>query len=204
MAREGPEGVEVLVLERSAESRFAPGFFVFPGGAVEPADDLLAERWFGSADLAARACAVRELYEEVGILATAEGLVPAPAGAIETLEFDPPGADAMPEMSRWIAPDMLPVRFDARFYAAAAPADLDPIPDGVEIGRAWWTRADRVIAQAAAGEAPLMWPTFKTLQALRDCATVEDVLALRVEQVEPPGMSPGAVAPARRAPGNGP
>jgi recombination protein RecT len=205
VAREGPDGVEVLVLERSAESRFAPGFFVFPGGAVEPGDEALAERWFGSAEETSRACAVRELYEEAGLLATAGGLVAAdPRDPIEGLEFTPPDRVEMPELSRWIAPDILPVRFDARFYSVAAPPDLDPVPDGVEIARGWWTPAEHVVAQAAAGEAPLMWPTFKTLQALRECATVQDVLALRMEQVEPPGLKPGSAARARRADGAAP
>lgn len=204
VARDGAEGVEVLVLERSAQSRFAPGFFVFPGGSVDPGDDVLAERWFGSAEEVARACAVRELYEEVGILATAEGLVAAPDGAppIEGLAFEPPSPEAMPQLSRWIAPEFLPVRFDARFYSVAAPGDLEPVPDGIEIGRAWWARADGIVAQAAAGKAPLMWPTFKTMQSLRECVNVADVLALRMEQIEPPGFGPGEVAPAVRVEGN--
>jgi 8-oxo-dGTP pyrophosphatase MutT (NUDIX family) len=187
VARDGAEGVEVLVLERSAASRFAPGFVVFPGGALEPGDESLARRWYGTTAEAARACGVRELYEETGILATSRGLVARPDRPrdIEQVEFDPLSPEAMPEMARWIAPEFLPVRFDARFYALAAPPGLEPEPDGIEIGRGWWAEADTVVAQAAAGEAPLMWPTFKTLQALRECLTVADVLALHVPQVEP-------------------
>jgi 8-oxo-dGTP pyrophosphatase MutT (NUDIX family) len=179
--------VEVLVLERSAASRFAPGFVVFPGGSLEPGDEDLAERWFGTTAEAARACGVRELYEEAGMLATADGLVSGPDHErdVEVVEFEPPTAEAMPQISRWIAPEFLPKRFDARFYALEAPAGLDPIPDGIEIVRGWWADADHVVARSAAGEVPLMWPTFKTLQALRECNTVKDVLALNVPQVEP-------------------
>ena len=187
MARDGAHGVEVLVLERSAASRFAPGFVVFPGGSLDPGDRALAERWFGSTAEAPRACGVRELYEEAGMLATADGLVASPDHErdIEQVEFDPPPGEAMPQISRWIAPDFLPKRFDARFYALEAPAGLDPIPDGIEIVRGWWADADHVVARSAAGEVSLMWPTFKTLQALRECNTVKDVLALHVPQVEP-------------------
>lgn len=52
------EGVEVLVERRTATSRFAPGFVVFPGGAVGE-EDLAAED-------PTRECAVRELREETG------------------------------------------------------------------------------------------------------------------------------------------
>jgi 8-oxo-dGTP pyrophosphatase MutT (NUDIX family) len=187
VAREGPDGPEVLVLERSATSRFAPGFLVFPGGSVEEGDEELGRRWFGSAQDAPRACALRELFEEVGLLATAEGLVSrAPDRPIEQVEFDPPPVAAVPEISRWIAPEFLAVRFDARFFAVAAPATVHPIPDGVEIARAWWAAARDVLAAATGGEALLMWPTLRTLQALRECPTVEDVLGLHVPQEAPP------------------
>ncbi|HYU57042.1 MAG TPA: NUDIX hydrolase [Actinomycetota bacterium] len=186
VARPGAAGPEVLVLERSGRSRFGPGFAVFPGGSLEPGDDELARRWFGDPAEAYRACAVRELYEEAGILATAAGLCAEPSGApIESIDFEPPPPAALPEMARWIAPEGLPVRFDTRFYAIAAPPGLEPVPDGVEIERAWWADPAGVLDAAANGEASLMWPTLVTLRALRACRSVEDALALRVPQVAP-------------------
>ena len=38
--RDGPTGLEVLLLLRSDRSVFVPGAHVFPGGAVEAADHL--------------------------------------------------------------------------------------------------------------------------------------------------------------------
>jgi 8-oxo-dGTP pyrophosphatase MutT (NUDIX family) len=73
--REGADAPEVLVLERSAASRFLPGYVVFPGGAADDEDAELAVRWFGSPDESARACAVRELAEEAGLLLTRDGIV---------------------------------------------------------------------------------------------------------------------------------
>jgi hypothetical protein len=57
-----------------------------------------------------------------------------------------------------------------------------------------------VLAAQRAGNAPLMWPTLKMLEALASCHAVADALALRVEQVVPPhGVRPpapaGATAP---------
>ena len=102
------EGVEVLVERRTSASRFAPGFVVFPGGAVGEGDMVSSDP--------ARACAVRELREETGLALEPDGLL---------------------EIARWVAPAFLEVRFDARFFAAAAPSDTDPEPDGVEIAEAW-------------------------------------------------------------------
>ena len=67
LVRGSDAGPEVLVLRRGAAQRFLPGYVAFPGGAVDPGDADLAERWFGTPNEAARACAVRELAEEVGI-----------------------------------------------------------------------------------------------------------------------------------------
>ena len=40
VARPGQGGVKVLMLRRSAASRFVPGFLVFPGGAIDPGDEI--------------------------------------------------------------------------------------------------------------------------------------------------------------------
>src|SRR5207248_2894158 len=47
VGRDSSEGLQLLVLERAASSRFLPGYVAFPGGAVEPQDEDLARRWFG-------------------------------------------------------------------------------------------------------------------------------------------------------------
>ena len=69
-ARDGERGPEVLVLERSAGSPFLPGYVAFPGGATDAEDRRHALRWFGLADEAPRACAVR----------APQGLQPEPDG----------------------------------------------------------------------------------------------------------------------------
>lgn len=186
-------GVEVLVGRRHPRSRFAPGFVVFPGGAVEPGDAALAGRLFGDPTEAARACAVRELYEETALLLTAHGLESRPGGEpLDAVAFDPPDAGAIAGSAHWLAPDFLEVRFDAVFFSIPAPRGLEPVPDGVEIERAWWARPADVLASSAEGQAPLMWPTLVTLDELDGAATVEKAVALRVEQVAPPpvGVQP--------------
>src|SRR6185312_3128357 len=86
-----------------------PDVWVFPGGGVDPED--------GPGEAGQRACAVRELAEEVQVEVKAEDLVP---------------------YSRWITPELVSVRFDTYFYLALAPAHSPPKPDGQETVDAAW------------------------------------------------------------------
>ncbi len=63
LLRDGPDGPEVLLVERNPEQRFMGGAWVFPGGAVQ-----------GDAEGPA-AAAVRELYEEARIRLPADARV---------------------------------------------------------------------------------------------------------------------------------
>jgi 8-oxo-dGTP pyrophosphatase MutT (NUDIX family) len=99
-----PDGVEVLMLRRTAAMKFAPGAYVFPGGSVDAADFSAEIGWLGpspadfgarlgcSAELAgALVCAaVRETFEESGVL-----LAGAPDGAVAGLADSTWEADRM-------------------------------------------------------------------------------------------------------------
>jgi len=184
-ARDAADGFEILVLERGATSRFLPGYLAFPGGSVEPEDGGRAERWFGSADEAGRACAVRELVEEVGLALTAAGVEVAADEPLARIDADPPSAGQLPEIAHWIAPPQVPVRFDARFFALEAPDRLELRPDGSETAGAWWMSPRTLLADWEAGRRRLYWPTYFTVSAIAPCATVSDLLALHIETREP-------------------
>ncbi len=87
LLRDRAGGPEVYLLRRMPTMAFAAGFFVFPGGSVDPRDESLPDRaWVGpppatwAASLAcdeprARAlicAAVRETFEESGVLLAGE------------------------------------------------------------------------------------------------------------------------------------
>jgi 8-oxo-dGTP pyrophosphatase MutT (NUDIX family) len=182
--REGPiGGPEILVLERGGGSRFLPGYVAFPGGAVDEEDEALAARWFGDANEAARAAAIRELVEEAGLGITAGGMIE--VASIDPLHATPPHAEQLTQIAHWIAPDEVPVRFDARFFATAAPQGLTPEADGGETAAAWWVAPDVLIAEWEAGARKLYWPTYFTMTKLAECRTVADLLTLRFETREP-------------------
>jgi ribonuclease/clavin/mitogillin len=184
-ARDGEEGLEVLVLERGSASRFLPGYVAFPGGSTDVLDAELAERWFGTAEEAPRACAVRELLEEVGLALTSNGLAEADGRTLEDLSRRPPRGDQLPEVAHWVAPPSVPVRFDARFYAVRAPGALRVVPDGGETHAAWWTSPRTLLEEWRTGGRRLFWPTYFTVQALAPCADVRDLLSLHIETREP-------------------
>src|SRR5579875_2888191 len=78
LIRDGEGGVEVLVGRRPDTLRAFPGATVFPGGKLEAVD----RAWPGAADdllLASAYAALRETFEETGLLIEADG-AGAPAG----------------------------------------------------------------------------------------------------------------------------
>ena len=184
VARDVPDGIEILVLERAASSRFLPGYVAFPGGATDVRDVELAGRWFGSASERARACAVRELSEEVGLALTAEGIVAVDGDACSLLASSPPTSEQLPLLAHWIAPERVPVRFDARYFAVRG-GNVAPTPDGTETAGAWWIEPERLLRAWELGERRLYWPTYFTVRAISGCRTVDELLALRIETREP-------------------
>src|SRR5271154_7469737 len=65
LVRDGPEGLQVFMVVRHHKIDFASGALVFPGGKVEDEDISLAG---GDAELASRLAAIRETFEECGVM----------------------------------------------------------------------------------------------------------------------------------------
>ena len=184
--RDGRGGPEVLVIERAPEQRFLPGYVAFPGGAVDLADRALAERWFGDEEEGARAAAVRELAEEVGLAVTRDAVVGVgPDRSLVSIDGSPPATDALQEIARWIAQEQVPVRFDARYFAVRMDDGADPVPDGAEAAKAWWVSPRDLLVAWEAEEVRLYWPTHYTMHALADRRDADDVLGLRLVTREP-------------------
>lgn len=184
--RDAPSGPEVLVIERTRDHRFLPGYVAFPGGAVDDTDDALAERWFRDRAEVGRAAAIREAAEEVALAVTADGILPVdPEAPLRVIDGSPPAASDLAEIARWIAPVSVPVRFDARYYAVRMDGGAEPRSDGTEAASTWWTSPVSLLTAWEAGERLLYWPTHLTMVSLARCRTADEVLALRIETREP-------------------
>jgi 8-oxo-dGTP pyrophosphatase MutT (NUDIX family) len=160
--------LEVCLAQRNPGAKFMPGVWVFPGGAVDEAD--------GEGEDGHRACAARELQEEVGI------------------EVDPAELVAY---SRWITPRMVPIRFDTRFYLALAPPHSPPEPDGSETVDAGWFEPKGALDRHYADreEFKLVFPTIKHLESLVPFANATEALEAarrrEVKAVEPEVVGEG-------------
>ncbi|MEM1382715.1 MAG: NUDIX hydrolase [Pseudomonadota bacterium] len=146
LRRDTGQAPRILMGQRGAGAAFMPSKFVFPGGAVDqgdralPTPDLppgLAARLSHRAEAALAPAlalaAVRELWEETGlILGTAsDGTAPPGAGASWGRFFATgrgPKTAGLDFVCRAITPPGRPRRFDARFFLADA-ADLASDPD---------------------------------------------------------------------------
>ena len=58
------KGIEVLLLKRNRKLVFAPNFWVFPGGRIDPADGSIET---GHLETTAKVAAAREAFEEARI-----------------------------------------------------------------------------------------------------------------------------------------
>lgn len=205
LARAAAAELEVLLLRRPEAARFAAGAYVFPGGVIDPADreEALGRRLAGAGvgkEWPALVAGLRELFEETGILLSDDE--PA-AGILEEARRDllanRVSFHAVVErcdltfarlrvayFARWVTPERLARRYDARFFLAEAPAGTVPprlTPEHTD--HVWLTPRDAV-RRFHGGELPMLFPTWKTLRQLAEYRGMgEAVAALSGRSVEP-------------------
>jgi recombination protein RecT len=190
----GGAGVEVLMTRRSASASFAPGAYVFPGGAIDAADSAMhaiaARRSTqGDMQLTQAIAAIRESFEELGVLLArhADGR-PADDADIATLRRDQPfaaqcevrgltlAADQVYLLAHWVTDRDLPRRFDVPFLVARMPAGQRPVADEAEQFEPVWVRPADALARHQAGDFFMIFPTLRTLERLQQFKSVTDVL----------------------------
>jgi len=192
---EGSPAIEVLMTRRSAQASFAPGAFVFPGGAIDHTDSKIAR------DVARRdtqddtqavqaVAAIRETFEELGVL-----LARRQDGAfvdetdVAALDRNTAlqehcerqrftlAADCVYPFAHWITDRDLPRRFDVQFFVARMPADQSAVADGAEQFEPVWVRPADALARHAAGDFAMIFPTVRTLERLCSFDSVDALLA---------------------------
>ena len=195
LLRDGADGVEVLMTRRSTKASFAPGAYVFPGGAIDPQDATVQEQ------AAARPsqselqriqaiAAIRESFEELGILLArhADGRF-AEAADVAALDRAGPffqqcrargltlAADAVFLLAHWSTDRDLPKRFDVPFLVARMPEGQTPVADDQEQFEPVWVRPQAALDRHAAGSFSMIYPTLRTLERIAHHASVDALLA---------------------------
>ena len=208
LLRNGPSGLEVLLTHRPPTMAFAPDVHVFPGGRVDPADAdpglqvrsvvSVAEAAFGLGGdlpgtdaLAAYIAAIREAFEEVGVLLADVGVESGDLVAARRRLLDDPGSfpdvaagldlrlrtDLLVPLSRWVTPPILDRRFDARFFVASTPEASVVSLVGEEVVAHGWHRPIDALESMAAGKLAMWLPTSTTLTQLLHVTSIEEVRA---------------------------
>jgi 8-oxo-dGTP pyrophosphatase MutT (NUDIX family) len=194
---------EVLMVKRHHQIDFASGALVFPGGKSHAGDHDAAwsDHVLGWADFDAdqrglRIAAIREVFEEAGIL-LAKRRNGAPIGG-EACPMDVRQAvDAgtthfldvvrdlearldlsmLTTFARWITPPLTPKRFDTWFYVVKAPDDQLAACDGRETVDAEWIAPSEALRLAEAGERKVIFPTRMNLKLLAEARDAADAVA---------------------------
>jgi glyoxylase-like metal-dependent hydrolase (beta-lactamase superfamily II)/8-oxo-dGTP pyrophosphatase MutT (NUDIX family) len=185
---------------------FAPDMYVFPGGRVDigDADPSLVARSVRSpveaaealggdlapdVALAAHLAAIRELFEEAGVLLAETAAAAAQLAADRSALLD--GTTTLPDLaarcdlrlrtdlllplSRWVTPPMLPRRFDTRFFATLLPDGIDASFEGGEVVAYAWLRPGAALEAMADGRISMWLPTSTTLQQLEHVRSIDEI-----------------------------
>ena len=218
---------EVLMVRRSQRAGFAPGAFVFPGGVLEE-EDYSALALALSPGLAPRAAssvledvespvkalgfliaAIRETFEEVGILLAnrgEDGLWQPSAAEGEELEsarreiggratvffrwVSAAGLHLATErlvyFAHWITPESRPKRFDTRFFLVAVSGSVSAKPDFKEITEEHWFLPQEAMELHERKNLPILNPTLRNLELLAGfSSTAQAVEELAKREVSP-------------------
>jgi 8-oxo-dGTP pyrophosphatase MutT (NUDIX family) len=201
---------EILLTRRLPEMRFLGGFYVFPGGTVHKEDysarilercrglsgneaqKILGNRHDPQVAIGHWIAAIRELFEEVGVLLCESGsgapidlrdettkenfeikrraIVKDELAFGEFLESE----GLVCDLSRMIyffhrvTPEFYPMRFDTRFYLAPLPAHQTPLSRSEEVTHSLWIKPAEALSQVDRYDFPILPPTTTVLEDLAE------------------------------------
>jgi 8-oxo-dGTP pyrophosphatase MutT (NUDIX family) len=142
--------------------------------------------------------ALREAFEETGILVgTRRNGEPLPGAgedagvarvrdllvndeitfpqALDQLDADP-DASAVEYVAHWITPVQEPRRYDTRFFAAQVAPERRHLLHEAEMSEGLWISPAAALERHVAGDLPMVFPTIRTLEGLRDFASAASAL----------------------------
>src|ERR1700756_1849638 len=199
--------IEVFMMVRHYEIDFNSGALVFPGGSVDKNDEEILKRTelysggegLDAAALSFRIAAIRETFEESGILLARPKRSTALVDAKRASEIETAHRAALNERkitfldmlaqndlwlaldelvpyAHWITPEGMPKRFDTWFFLAAAPPDQLGAHDGRESTDSIWVSPREALEGGDSGRFKLPFPTTRNLIKLGKQASVNAAL----------------------------
>ena len=222
MLRDGSAGLEVFLIKRHSGSEVLGGVHVFPGGKVDHQDalvdpvahlDLPASSLHAALDedhldkqqaAALHVAALREAFEETGVLYAQAGGTPEAARArrlmceghafgevlaLMSLRLE---VSRLQPWSRWITPAVGGAsrkRFDTRFFLAPTPSDQVPRHDDHEAIDSVWLTPRAALGQYWARDIELAPPQIMSLAHLARHRSVAAALT-EARQRKPPLVLP--------------
>jgi len=223
-----PDGFDVFLLKRHEKSSFMGGNYVYPGGRVdrndgsietcslskgmtfEEATKVLGGMFSPEESFAHWIAAIRELFEEAGVLLTydhkgdllqirdrgerekflhyrkllQEGKINiCEIAQKEDLLF---ALDQLHYYAHWITPEAQPQRFDTRFFLTRYSSGQEASHDQKETTAGIWITPRKALEENLKGDVILSPPTLKTLEDLSRFKTIENIFhSLKKEDIQP-------------------
>jgi 8-oxo-dGTP pyrophosphatase MutT (NUDIX family) len=221
-------GPKVFMVKRSKKPPFE-NLYVFPGGKVDQDDgsskmyDLCkglndekasSQLNIGSGGLAYWVAAIRESFEEVGILMADLSDKQLGAGdsynkklkgyrdsinngeltfyemlVRESLDIS---LDSISPLSHWITPEIEKRRFNTRFFVAEIPNFQTGEHDGRETTDSVWITPEDALKKAESGDMQMIMPTTKNLESCCGFNSVEELINVKknIEPTDRPSILP--------------
>ncbi len=202
IARAAAAEPEIFMVRRHESSPFGDAH-AFPGGVVDPGDSSVHEFCTGlSADdadsrlgvksggLDYYSAAVRELFEETGVLLADIASLDEDLVSVRDALND--GSEGWAEFvtrtklqlhcgelhyfSHWITPPKLDKRYTTRFFLAELPSGQDALHCGGELTESCWSTAADILTAGRSGEIKLHYPTVKSLESIARHKTLDSLL----------------------------
>jgi len=199
--------MEVFMVTRSHAIDFASGALVFPGGRVDPEDHALAADpalcppipGVDAHGMAVRVAAIRETFEEVGVLLARPTGCPVMYGGetqaaiaerhraavhksertmaeVAAAEGFQLACDALVPFAHWITPETMAKRFDTHFFAVAMPWGQKGLHDGHESIDSVWIAPQAARDGVAEGRFRMVFATDLNLAKLARQTTTQAAL----------------------------
>lgn len=194
----GRDPWELLLMRRPGGADFAPDAHVFPGGTIHAGDSEAPDP--------IAAAAVRELFEEVGVLlARKEGRFARDKDseqvrslltdgktfghALESLNLEP-AYDRLTLLTRWVTPAVMSRRYDARFFLARLPAGQTVRAQEGEVVDWLWIAPSKALIDPKVN---LVYATRAVLETVAGVSDAAAIFAKARRQREVPIVEPRMV-----------